>query len=160
MSEYRATPELIRFFTFIGASSRGARSGADSASLSDAANRSGFAMSTGRNGNRAMRHARSIDLGPSRYAIDPEKSIGHLRLADLGQDKILGARCAACDHNNWVNRWEIARKWGGDTTLDQLRSLLCCSRCDNKGNNGWRLGRIDRDSEWTDVQSLSYRSRV
>ncbi|RVO68353.1 hypothetical protein [Sinorhizobium meliloti] len=107
-----------------------------------------------------MRHARSIDLDPGRHAIDPEKGIGHLRLADLGEDQILGARCAACDHDNWVNRWEIARKWGGDMTLNQLRPLLRCTRCDNKGNNGWRLGRIDRDSEWTNVQSLSYRSSV
>ncbi|TCN30210.1 hypothetical protein [Sinorhizobium americanum] len=107
-----------------------------------------------------MRHSRSIDLVPENRAIDPERGIGHLRLADLGDDQILGARCATCDHSNWVNRWEIARKSGGDMTLDALRPLLRCTRCDNKGNNGWRLGRIDRDSEWTDVQSLSYRSRV
>lgn len=107
-----------------------------------------------------MRQSRSIDLVPENRPIDPEGGIGHLRLADLCEDQILGARCAACDHNNWVNRWDIARRWGGETTLDELRSLLRCTRCDNKGNNGWRLGRIDRDSEWTDVQSLSYRSRV
>lgn len=107
-----------------------------------------------------MRHARSIDLEPGRHEIDPEEGIGPLRLADLEENQILGARCAACDHNNWVNRWEIARIWGGGATLNELRPLLRCTRCDNKGNNGWRIGRIDRDSEWTDVQSLSYRSRV
>lgn len=63
-----------------------------------------------------MRHARSIDLFPERGAIDPEHGIGHLRLADFGEDQILGARCAACQYSNWVNRWEIARQFGSDAT--------------------------------------------
>ena len=107
-----------------------------------------------------MRHSRSIDLVPEMTATDPERGIGHLRLADLGEEQILGARCAACDHKNWVNRWEIAAKVGCARTLDELRPLLRCSRCDNKGNNGWRLGRIDRDSEWMDVQSVPHRSSI
>ncbi|THK34030.1 hypothetical protein EHS39_32780 [Ensifer sp. MPMI2T] len=107
-----------------------------------------------------MRHGRSIDLVPERGAIDPDRGIGHLRLADFGEDQILGARCAACQYGNWVNRWEIARKFGNDATLDDLRAMLRCARCGNKGNNGWRIGRINRDSEWMDVQPVSHRGGI
>ncbi|PND22845.1 hypothetical protein CN934_03295 [Ensifer sp. MMN_5] len=106
-----------------------------------------------------MRHSRGIDLEPDTRGAYPD-GIGHLRLADLGEDQILGARCAACDFRNWVNRWEIASRFGSQSTLDELRSKLRCSRCGNKSNNGWRLGRIDRDSEWVDVQSVPHRSRI
>lgn len=107
-----------------------------------------------------MKHARGIELVPERHSIDPDRGIGHLRLADLDEEQILGARCAACDYRNWVNRWEIARRFGSDRTLDELRPMLRCTRCGNRGNNGWRLGRIDRDSEWVDVQSVPHRNRI
>ncbi|RMI22767.1 hypothetical protein [Sinorhizobium meliloti] len=107
-----------------------------------------------------MRHSRSIDLVPERHSIGAVGGIGHMRLADLDEEQILGGRCAACDYKNWVNRWEIARRFGSERTLDELRQMLRCGRCGNKGNNGWRLGRIDRDSEWVDVQSVPHRSSV
>ncbi|WP_034858503.1 hypothetical protein [Sinorhizobium sojae] len=107
-----------------------------------------------------MRHSWSIDLVSDRHATDPINGIGHLRLADLQEEQILGARCAACDYKNWVNRWEIARRFGSERTLDELRQMLRCGCCGNKGNNGWRLGRIDRDSEWVDVQSVPHRSSI
>ncbi|RVK58240.1 hypothetical protein CN155_10230 [Sinorhizobium meliloti] len=107
-----------------------------------------------------MRHRRGIDLVPDRSAIDPDRGIGHIRLADLAEDQILGARCSSCDHHNWVNRWELAAMFGSEATLDELRPMLRCTRCENRGNNGWRIGRIDRDSEWVDVQSISDHGRV
>lgn len=58
-----------------------------------------------------MRHRRGIDLIPEKGAIDPDRGIGHLRLADLADDQLLGARCSRCDHNQWVDRWAIAGKY-------------------------------------------------
>lgn len=107
-----------------------------------------------------MKHSRSIDLVPEGQAIGAVSAIGNLRLTDLDEEQILGARCAACDYKNWVNRWEIAGRFGSERTLDQLRQMLRCGRCGNRDNNGWRLGRIDRDSEWMDVQSVPHRSSI
>jgi ribosomal protein S27E len=78
-----------------------------------------------------MRHRRGIDLIPEKGAIDPDRGVGHLRLADLADDQLLGVRCSKCDHNQWVDRWAIAGKYGHDVTLDELRPLLKCTKCGN-----------------------------
>lgn len=106
-----------------------------------------------------MRHSRGIDLEPDTRGAYPD-GIGHLRLADLGEEQILGARCSKCDHNQWVDRWGLAGKYGHEITLDELRPMLRCTRCGNTAGNGFRVGRIDRDSEWVDVQSVPHRSRI
>ncbi|WP_248446367.1 hypothetical protein [Sinorhizobium meliloti] len=104
-----------------------------------------------------MRHSRGIDLEPDTRGAYLTVSAS---AADLSEEQVLGARVAACDFRKWVNRWEIAARFGSQSTLDELRPKLRCSRCGNKRNNGWRLGRIDRDSEWVEVQSLPHRSRI
>lgn len=92
-----------------------------------------------------MRHRRGIDLIPEKGVVDPDRGIGHLRLADLADDQLLGARCANCDHNQWVDRWSLAGKYGHDVTLDELRPLLKCNKCGNTEGNGFRIGRAHRD---------------
>lgn len=92
-----------------------------------------------------MRHRRGIDLIPEKGVISPDRGIGHLRLVDLADDQLLGARCSKCDHNQWVDRLRLAGKYGHDATLDELQPLLKCTKCENTEGNGFRIGRAHRD---------------
>lgn len=94
-----------------------------------------------------MRHPRGIQLVPSELSqIDPTSVREHdgVQLDTVNHWDILGGACVRCSHYSWVNRHELLRKWGNHY-LRTLRPYLSCTRCQNKGNNQWLVG---RKSKW------------
>ncbi len=71
--------------------------------------------------------------------------IGYLRLAERRNRSAASARWPASDFRIWVNRRETrAARFSSQSTLEEFRPKLRCSRCGNKSNNGRELGRLDR----------------
>ncbi|WP_050994674.1 hypothetical protein [Sinorhizobium fredii] len=81
-----------------------------------------------------------------RDEIDTSQGIGHLTFNELAEWHIIGARCAQCGYTNWLDRWQLAKKYGADTPIAILRPHLVCSQCGNREGNGLRLGRINRNA--------------
>lgn len=64
--------------------------------------------------------------------------------ASLPEWVVLGGHCSSCEREGWVERWELERKFGRDSLISELRPLLRCMRCGNKGSNTWIAGKQPR----------------
>lgn len=93
-----------------------------------------------------MKHDRGIELVSNRRQIDPTEGIGHLTFRELAEWEIIGARCADCGYTNWLDRWQLAKKYGAETPIAVLRPHLVCSKCGNREGNGLRIGAINRNA--------------
>lgn len=76
-------------------------------------------------------------LGP---LMDPQ----HTVFDDLPQYYALGGHCIKCEHDGWVDRRELARKYGANTYIGSLKHMLRCRKCKAKGHNMWILGQLPR----------------
>ncbi|MBB3571818.1 hypothetical protein [Rhizobium sp. BK491] len=95
-----------------------------------------------------MKHKRGIDL--SRQSRDGIVYLGPLldsaRTAfdDIPEWHAVGGHCPKCEREGWVQRFELARKWGNGTPLGLLAPKLRCLGCGNKQGNHWILGQLPR----------------
>lgn len=67
-----------------------------------------------------------------------------MKLADLAEWYALGGKCAACTHKGWIDRWELARRYGKKTIIVTLMPRLRCTACGNKHGNTLQTGRAKR----------------
>ncbi len=93
-----------------------------------------------------MKHRRSIDLTTRDRAFDMAEELGKLRLRELAEWHILGARCSKCHCTRWLDRWKLADKYGREAPLATLRPFLRCTACGNRINNSLVLGKMDRNA--------------
>lgn len=67
-----------------------------------------------------------------------------MTLAQLEEWYVLGGRCAVCRREGFVDRWELARRFGKHSVIASLMPRLRCTVCNNRGNNTWITGKIRR----------------
>lgn len=67
-----------------------------------------------------------------------------MTLAQLEEWYVLGGKCARCAHKGFVDRWEIALRFGRSAVIATLMPRLRCTSCGNKGNNAWVTGKMRR----------------
>ena len=48
---------------------------------------------------------------------------------------VLGAKCAQCHRKGWLDRWELARRYGKGMPLSAIAPKLRCMGCDNRQGN-------------------------
>lgn len=65
-------------------------------------------------------------------------------LAQLEEWYALGGKCSKCAHKGWVDRKELARRFGKRAVIAALMPKLRCTTCGNKGNNTWVTGKLQR----------------
>lgn len=75
-----------------------------------------------------------VVIHPERTAFD-----------DVEAFHAVGGYCSQCERVGWLNRWEVARKWGRTTYLKALMPHLKCMGCGNKERNSFVLGLMPRD---------------
>lgn len=94
-----------------------------------------------------MKHRKGIDLTGGRgrpiYMGDLEDVA--LKLGGLVEWECLGARCGKCEHERWLDRWDLQRRLTGTVVLSTLAPKLRCRRCGNKVGNKLILGKLPRD---------------
>jgi hypothetical protein len=56
----------------------------------------------------------------------------------------LGGHCSNCEREGWIDRWKLARRHGEATRIADLRPLLRCMKCGNKGSNTWIVAQVAR----------------
>ena len=56
----------------------------------------------------------------------------------------LGGHCSNCEREGWIDRWELARRYGEETKIADLRPALRCMKCGNKGGNTWIIAMAPR----------------
>lgn len=92
-----------------------------------------------------MKHRKGIDLGeretPS-YSGDVVDRF--FKLGGLMEWETIGARCGACEHETWLDRWELQRKYGTDLVLYSIVPKFRCRRCGNRQGNRIFLGKLPR----------------
>jgi hypothetical protein len=94
-----------------------------------------------------MRHSRSIELIPNDFTgMTPglAQDLASLSFNTLRQWERIGGLCSKCAHQGWLDRREMGRKFGYLALID-LQPFLRCTRCENKGDNRFALGRMARD---------------
>ena len=100
-----------------------------------------------------MRHRRGIDLTAANTNLDPRPVGLHVHvparhhsaaLADLPEWYRLGAKCPVCQHIGWLDRWEIARRFGRLRPVISLEPLLRCTGCGNRTANDFVVGKAAR----------------
>ena len=67
-----------------------------------------------------------------------------MTLSQLEEWYVLGGKCAACMHQGFVDRWELARRFGKHAVIAALMPRLRCTACGNRGNNTWVTGNMRR----------------
>nr|WP_246663804.1 hypothetical protein [Sinorhizobium sp. LM21] len=88
-----------------------------------------------------MKHRRGIDLAGAAEELPYQA----LPTFDSFPEYVeLGGRCSKCEREGWVDRWELQRRFGVRTYINQIRPLLRCRKCGNKGSNNWILRRAPR----------------
>lgn len=92
-----------------------------------------------------MRHAKGIELLPPADAsgLVAEEYTG-LTMDTLRKWERLGARCSACRHESWLKRDELLAKLG-NTYLIGLTHRLKCTRCGNRKDNRFLIGKVGRN---------------
>ena len=95
-----------------------------------------------------MRHKKGIQLVRHRREeityVGPVMDPSHDVFEAIPDHHALGGHCSSCERTGWVDRWEIARKFGNRTYLSSLRQHLRCLGCGNKKGNVWILGKLPR----------------
>lgn len=65
-------------------------------------------------------------------------------LGEIPQWYELGGHCSSCEREGYVDRWELQQRIGADALLYELRPLLRCRKCGNKGSNTWVAAKAAR----------------
>jgi hypothetical protein len=94
-----------------------------------------------------MKHKRSIQLIPDDIqGLAPEivSELANVTFKGLRQWQKLGAKCARCEHEGWLNRYELEREHGL-LPLAELQPLLRCKRCGNEERNRFIVAMMARD---------------
>jgi len=99
------------------------------------------------NKSRTMQHRKSIELVPDDHFnwglanIDP---MSWMNFEQLQEWYVLGGSCAKCQHQGWVDRRDLAWRYGRRTQLATLAGKLRCRQCGNKVGNRWIIGKLAR----------------
>lgn len=95
-----------------------------------------------------MKHRRGIDLTRSGGRGQPVY-LGELE--DVMRDmrtmmdwECVGGRCARCERESWLDRWDIQRG-RSSIILSEVAKRLRCRACGNTVGNKIILGRLPRD---------------
>lgn len=64
---------------------------------------------------------------------------------DIEGFRAVGGHCSKCERVGWLNRYEVARKWGRTTYLKALMPHLRCMACGNRDHNSFVIGLMPRD---------------
>jgi hypothetical protein len=94
-----------------------------------------------------MRHARSILLVPQSAddrCLEPGKAVTQIGFGSLREWERLGGLCCYCAHSGWIDRYDLARRYGL-VQLSVLQPYLRCTRCQSKGENRFIVGSMARD---------------
>ena len=96
-----------------------------------------------------MKHRRGIDFRPASRGeiayLDPVMEPARTTFDDLPKYMALGGHCRECEHEGWVDRHDLKRKWPADKHfLSALAPKLRCRACGNKQHNSWILGQLPR----------------
>jgi hypothetical protein len=94
-----------------------------------------------------MKHARSIQLIPDDVqGLTPEivKELSNVTFSGLREWQRLGGKCSQCEHEGWVDRYELQERHRG-VMLADLQVLLKCKRCGNHEGNRFIFGMMARD---------------
>lgn len=94
-----------------------------------------------------MKHARSLLLIPDDVqGLSPKivSELANVTFSGLRQWQRLGGKCCQCEHEGWLDRYDLQREYGG-VLLAELRVLLKCSRCGNEDGNKFIIAMMGRD---------------
>jgi len=99
-------------------------------------------------GEKRVKHRRGIDLtvGGNFAPIGSASELQWMSFEKLSQYYVLGARCSACGRTNLLDRWELERRFGRATFLEDLRPRLRCVHCKEKGKSDFIIGKMDRNA--------------
>ncbi|MGJ7040868.1 hypothetical protein J2Y63_004136 [Shinella sp. BE166] len=94
-----------------------------------------------------MKHRRGIDLtkggrGQPIYVGDAEDVMRDVN--SMMQWECIGGRCARCEREAWLDRWELQRG-RSSIILSEVAQHLRCRACGNTVGNRVILGRLPRD---------------
>lgn len=102
-----------------------------------------------------MRHRRGIDLTAGN-PMDPTTLTGvnvyvnsrqhSVAFQDIPQWYELGARCFRCKHAGYLDRRELARRYGRARMIITLEPKLRCTQCGNREANDFVLAKIHRNA--------------
>jgi DNA-directed RNA polymerase subunit RPC12/RpoP len=56
----------------------------------------------------------------------------------------IGGRCSRCHRDGWLDRWELARRFGNGQYIHQLEHRLRCTACGHRGTNRWIVVKVPR----------------
>lgn len=92
-----------------------------------------------------MKHRKGIDLGEREApAYSGDVTDHSLKLGGSMEWETIGARCGSCEHEIWLDRYELQRKYGRDLVLYSMIPKLRCRRCGNRQGNKIFLGKLPR----------------
>ena len=97
--------------------------------------------------SQVMKHKRSIQLIPDDIqGLTPEivSELSNVNFKGLREWQKLGGKCARCEHEGWLNRYQLEREYD-PVLLAELQPLLKCKRCGNEDRNRFIVGMIARD---------------
>lgn len=63
---------------------------------------------------------------------------------NLAQWYELGGRCVHCEREGWIDRWQLAKRYGAGRYIRQLEPLLRCKGCGNTKTNRWIVRKTAR----------------
>jgi hypothetical protein len=76
--------------------------------------------------------------------LGPIKEPIHVTFDDVPEYQAIGVSCPKCEREAWLDRWDLARRYGKGAYLGSLTSRLRCRSCNNKLGNKWILGQLPR----------------
>lgn len=90
-----------------------------------------------------MKHRRGIELAaPFQPAHSNEDPDGYITLKDLGESRVLGAKCGECQRVSWLNSRAVMQAIGNQHLM-HLKGKLRCS-CGNRDGNKILIGKLPR----------------
>ena len=94
-----------------------------------------------------MKHRRGIDLTTAGEAmpIGNAAEPAWMSFEKLSEWYVLGACCQSCGRTNWLDRWELQRRYGKATFLETLRPKLKCIHCKERGKSQFVIGKMPRN---------------
>lgn len=67
-----------------------------------------------------------------------------MTLGQLAEWYVLGGMCSRCSHKGWIDRWEVARRFGKSIIIVSLMPRLRCTGCGNKQGNTLTSAKLKR----------------
>ncbi|OCP17405.1 MULTISPECIES: hypothetical protein [unclassified Ensifer] len=79
-----------------------------------------------------------------RNFVDERKRYSRLTLGGLDAHWVLYGDCARCPNIGYIDRWELARRFGHTQRMKPLETKLFCRRCGNKEFNCFTVAPMQR----------------